>query len=237
MRAESYDRIANEYYDPRHITSRNFDEASENAFADRRFQTSSHGLVLEVGAGRGCARKYCGTDPSRLVQTDISEEMLALTPREDFLIALRCDALDMPFVPESFSTVLAFLYDPFNLAPFYFEVSRVLKTGGVFVGTLPHHTWGATLRKTIGYHLNKTKFRLFLSHSGEYIELDSFLMDDMEITQALTDAGMAVIEMADLKLPESVGTISPHIKIPAKALGVTPYDLPIVKLIVARKTS
>jgi len=235
MQTESYNRIANEYYEPRHITSRNFDAATESACANRDFPIPKNGLVLEVGAGKGSAKKYCKVENSRIVQTDLAEDMLALSPREDFLLALRCDALDMPFISSSFSTVLAFLYDPFNLPPFYFEISRVLKPGGIFVGTLPHFKWGLTLRKKIGYPLHKTKFKLFQSVDEEYIELDSFLMDDQEITQTLSDAGLATLELIDLMLPESVKNISPHIVIPADVLEITPYELPIVKLIIARK--
>jgi SAM-dependent methyltransferase len=237
MRTESYNRIAGEYYDTVHITSRNFDVATEYACAHRTFPIPKEGLILEVGAGRGCANKYCRIDPSRIIQTDFAEEMLALYPREQFLLALECDALDMPFTSSSFSAVCAFLYDPFNLTPFYFEISRVLKPGGVFIGTLPNQIWGSTLRKQLGVQISKTRFRVFHSQVEEYIDLDSFLMSDEEIARTLEDAGLSLIELADATVPDSVPNVSPHITIPADLLGVDPKSLPILKLIVARKPS
>src|SRR5712671_1672566 len=76
-----YDIIANEYYDARHITSRNFDAATRAYLHERSFLLPSDGFALDLGAGKGRLYEYCGVPAARIIQTDISERMLKLRER------------------------------------------------------------------------------------------------------------------------------------------------------------
>lgn len=232
MRSSNYEPIANEYYDSRHITCRNFDAAAL-AFC-RQFDCgmSPSGLILELGAGKGRTSEYCRVDGSRVIQIDVSETMLLMNPREDCFQRLRCDAVSLPLMSSTVSAVTAFLYDPYNKAESYLEIHRVLEDGGIFVGTLPHHTWGMTLRKALGYDKNRTKF---LTEGGYLVEFDSFLMSNAEIEQVISLAGLTLLRMQDLYLPPDIQQVSEHILIPASALDLTAYALPIVKFVMARK--
>lgn len=233
MNISTYELIANEYYDTRHITSRNFDEATLAFCNNSNIQVPSRGLVLELGCGKGCTKKYCNVASSRIVQTDISKAMLSITPREDCLLRLRCNALQLPFLHPQFCAVTAFLYDPYNTLELYTQIYNVLLDGGVFIGTLPHFKWGKTLRDLLGHRENKSQF---LTKENKIIEFDSFLMDDSDIESALKKSGLTLVQMNDLYLPRRVEKVSEHVSIPANAVSVSVYDLPIVKFIMARKS-
>ncbi len=233
MKSSSYDSIANEYYDKRHITSRNFDEATSAFCSNYNFRIPSSGLILEIGCGRGTTSKYCGISYTRIVQTDISARMLMLTPREKCLLKFKSNALKLPFLNSEFSGVTAFLYDPYNKTVLYKEIQRALKPGGVFMGTLPHIKWGMSIRNILGYDINKSRF---VTKDGSIIELDSFLMDDNEIENSMEKAGLTVTEMHDLYLPGNTIKVSKDISIPASSLGLSVYSLPIIKLVIAKKS-
>lgn len=232
MDSSDYEPIANEYYDTRHITSRNFDDATTAFCREFDCPVPSKGLVLELGAGKGRTGEYCGVNSSRVIQIDISRTMLFRNPREDCFQRIRCDAIRLPIRSSTVSAVTAFLYDPYNKAELYVEIHRVLKDGGIFVGTLPRHTWGITLRKVLGCDQNRTRF---LRRDGYLVELDSFLMSDAEIDQVVGQAGLTLREMYDLCLPSCIQQVSEHISIPAASLGLSVYALPIVKFIIAKK--
>lgn len=232
MNNSSYEPIANEYYDSRHITSRNFDIATLDFCSRFDFCIPPNGFVLELGAGKGLTGKYCKVEDSRVIQIDVSKTMLLINPRQVCLQPIICDALRLPFVSSKISTVTAFLYDPYNRPELYEEVNRVLGDGGIFIGTLPNFKWGTTLRRILGYDRNKTKF---LTKNEYLVEVDSFLMSDVEIEQATKRVGLNLLQMYDLCLPSYVREVSEHILIPAHALGLSEYTLPIVKLIIAKK--
>jgi SAM-dependent methyltransferase len=229
--SSSYEAIADEYYHSRHITSRNFDDATLSFCRKRRLPLPSNGFTLDLGAGTGCAAKYSGVEPSRIIQADISETMLLTSPRESCLQRIRCDALSLPFSASAFSAVMAFLYDAYNKPELYHEVRRVLRQGGVFVGTLPHFLWGMTLRRLLGYRENTATF---LTESGYPLRRDSFLMTENQIEQELRRAGLTMLETHDLYLPRYVVRVSQEILVAASHLELSPYALPIVSLVLAR---
>jgi hypothetical protein len=70
-----YDILADEYYSPRHITSRNFDVATHAYLRSNPVAIPNYGLALDLGAGRGRLSEYCGVHSTRIVQTDLSVKM------------------------------------------------------------------------------------------------------------------------------------------------------------------
>jgi SAM-dependent methyltransferase len=232
--SNSYDGIAREYYEERHITSRNFDVATLDYLEKRGCFIPSSGFVLDLGCGRGKASLYCKVDPNRLIQADISENMLLLQHREPARIRIRCNALSLPFQNMKFAAVVAFLYDPYNKEMLYREIFRILDHRGVFIGTLPNYEWGRMLRIKRGYDLKKARF---VSRAGSMIDRDSILMSKEEIRNILSEKGFDQIEIESLKLPISQKKISPDIIDPAQELDISPYNLEIIELIIARKES
>jgi len=232
--APGYDRIACEYYRQRHVTSRNFDSATKAFLAAHPLPIPSHGSVLDLGCGRGQATRYCRIASDRIVQCDISKEMLVLQPREASRQQTQCDARQLPFADGEFSAVLAFLFDAFNTLAAYREIARVLAHDGLFAGTIPHYTWGSTLRRLRKCPQDKTRF---VTADGEVFETDSFLTDDERTQELLSEGGLTPVEMIDLCLPTTSRHLSPDILDVAKALNMRPHELPIVKLILARRLS
>ena len=232
MSTTSYDDIADEYYNGRHITTRNFEAATLAFFNKWERPIAKDGLVLDLGCGCGRANYYCGIANDRIVQCDISGKMLNITPREECKERIQGDAMALKFPPNTFVGVVAFFFDPFNRPNVYREISQTLLDGGIFIGTLPHHIWGRTLRKIRGYSVSKARL---LTKDGRIFEADSILMDDKEIEDCLTQAQLERVESHDLCLPRSEEKISEDILDPAEAIGVSPYEVPLVKLVVARK--
>jgi ubiquinone/menaquinone biosynthesis C-methylase UbiE len=233
VNATSYDDIAQEYYDSKHITSRNFDAATLAFFTKWKCPIPKDGLVLDLGCGCGKINYYCGIANDRIIQFDISEKMLNLNPRERCKEKIHGDAMALKFQSNTFAGVVAFLFDPFNKPKVYREISRILLNRGIFIGTLPHHIWGKKLRKIRGYSIDRARL---VKKDGKIFESDSFLMDDEKIENCLIKAQLNQIESHDLCLPKSEKKISKDILDPAEASGVSPHKLPIVKLIIARKS-
>lgn len=225
-----YDRLSQEYYSPLHRTSRNFDEASRSALSSC-VQLPPDGLVLELGAGRGRVGEFLGVATRRIIQSDISNAMLSLTPREDALLRVICDARSTPFLPGSFSAIASFLYDPFNTEELYREVARLLAPGGVFVGTLPAYTWGVALRDELGISRDVTRFRV---NDGGILVTQSFLSTDDQIISRCESAGLEA-QVRAATLPPGTEPLSPDIQRPADALKIDPYTLPVVQVILAGK--
>lgn len=232
MNFGSYESIASEYYELRHITSRNFDAAASDYFRRADCDIPRAGSVLDLGAGRGTAARYCGVPTSRIIQVDIALPMLRLEPREGSAARIQADALVLPFKAQSFCAVTAFLFDPFNYPSLYREVSRVLRLGGRFVGTLPHPVWGFTLRNLRGHGVYRSRF---FNRAGEIVERRSILMTQNDIAELLANAAFRDVRIDTIYLPADNGSVSPDIVDPAHRLGVTPYELQILFVIWATK--
>jgi hypothetical protein len=163
--------------------------------------------------------------------------MLSLQPREQCLGRVQGDAIALPFGSGFAAAIFAFLFDPYNLTAFYAELGRLLGPEGVFVGTLHHITWGRVLRGALKLPIGVTRFICYESPQKNSVELKSLLVDDDELSARLRLAGLTPLLLEDLYLPADITNISPHILIPARELGVSPHRLPILRLIVARRTN
>jgi SAM-dependent methyltransferase len=227
-----YDILADEYYSPRHVTSRNFDMATHAYLQNHPVPTPEKGLALDLGAGKGRLREYCGVQPMRIVQTDLSARMLTLPARELALGRVQAGALALPFKASSFSIVAAFLFDPFNEEGLFEEIARVLSSGGVFIGTVPHNEWGLTLRSGTGRPMDEA---VFVLDDGATIVQPSALSRPDQLADRLTSVGLTIVKNEALKLPRDVTNISPDIERPARITGQSVYSIPIVQLVVARR--
>ena len=228
----AYDRIAYEYYDDVHKTSRNFDEATKAALKVAELVVPD-GLVLEPGSGRGRCGEFLGLEPSRLVHLDNSTRMLALTPREDSLLRILHDAEHLPFSDADFSCVAAFLCDPFLGLNFLAEARRVLRPGGILLGTTPSDQWGLALRKSLGIDPMMTRFVL---RTGETIRVPSALFSVDELREMLSVAGFdpSGIAISAHPLPEGIEPVSPDIESSATSMGASVYALDIINLFIAQ---
>jgi SAM-dependent methyltransferase len=227
-----YDQIAPEYYDARHITSRNFDRATKNALADLPFSVPD-GLVLELGAGRGRSTEFLNIPSSRIVQLDNSEGMLHLGSREQALLQLHADACKIPLVSSQFKAVTGFLVDPFLGLDCLAEAYRMLMGGGELLLTTPTKTWGEPLRKRLKINIMTTRFKLV--DRDEIVILPSLLYPAEQIGEMLKVVGFHTICITDAYLPPDEETISPDITSVCSELNKNIFDLPIIHIIRARR--
>lgn len=227
-----YDIIADEYYESRHVTSRNFDAATRAYLREQPAEFPTRGMALDLGAGKGRLGEYCGIAPKRIVQVDVSLRMLTLPERESALGCVRADALALPFKAGVFTTIAAFLFDPFNQSALFAQVARVMVSGGMFIGTIPHYEWGRALRAGTGNSADKAVFTL---KNNERVARPSVLSRPELLAHHLSAAGLEIVTNEALTLPRDVERISPDIEAPARMMGLSVYDIPIVQLVIAKR--
>ena len=190
----SYDRIGREYYDGAHATCRSFESATQSFLRDNQLilhDINTSGMLLDVGSGKGMASHYLGPITGNLIQLDASSTMLSQAEGAK----VRGDALTLPFGDESFDTISAFLYDPFNVEKFRQEIARVLKPGGVFIGTLPSFQWASTFRYSQDFRNTEiTNNTFFTLQDGARVEEPSFVQRDVDIEYALWQVGFDRVE-------------------------------------------
>jgi hypothetical protein len=158
--------------------------------------------------------------------------MLTLSPRVDGMGRVALDAEVLPFGSGTFAAVTAFLFDPFARSVFFAESFRVLQTGGVFFGTLPHHRWGTTLRRLRNAREDAATF---ITNDGRSVQKPSYLFHEIDLQRILNTEGFESIQLHSLRLPTTEPRVSPDVVDPAAALGLSPYELPIIQLIMAKK--
>lgn len=229
-----YDKIAEEYYDEIHITSRNFDEISKHKLRDYKIKIPKEGLVLEIGAGKGRSNEFLDIENNRIIQIDNSIKMLSINPREESLIRIHADASKLPFLDSTFSVITSFLCDPFFGLEFLSEVYRVLKVNGIFIFTLPSFTWGKSLREEIGISINETRFK---NKKNDFVIVPSILVRNEQILEMLKYVGFNIsnIEINNLKLPIEIKSISEDIIKSAKRQNINPFEIGIISLIYVNK--
>lgn len=229
----SYDKIASEYYDARHITSRNFDNATRAALNAHPFDVPD-GLILELGAGRGRSAEFLRVDPSRVVQLDNSEVMLLLKEREPALLRVYADACCIPLASQQFGAVTGFLADPFIGLQSLCEANRMLVQGGRLLLTVPTAQWGFTLRQHLGIDEMTTRFKMV--DREEHVILPSLLHTPDHIREILVLAGFKDIEIHDQCVPDNEDPVSPDIIVVLRILHTDRSHLPVIHLIRARRS-
>lgn len=227
-----YDTIAQEYYDARHKTSRNFDQLTKIAMLTRSV-VLPNGLVLDVGAGCGRTREYLGVVPERTIQLDNSKVMLSLDDRQPCLLKLQADARAIPISSSQVSVVTAFLADPFMGLQFLAEAFRVLKDGGLIVFTVPTKEWGVPLRQKLKISEETTRFRKI--GTEDIVVLPSVLHAASELRAMLAHIGFSNIDIQDHCIPELQTELSDDIVQVCKQEHVDVHKLPIIRSVIARR--
>ncbi len=232
MPRSGYDQIANEYYDARHVTSRNFDNATRCALETAPFPVRP-GCLLEIGAGRGRVGEFLGVDSSRVVQLDNSEAMFELPGREECSLKVLADACHVPLVSRQCSTVVGFLIDPFIGLECLAEAHRMLVPDGGILLTLPTQRWGTTLRASLGLDVMTTRFKLVGTESA--IVLPSILHAPAQLRQMMEIVGFRDIEILDHAVAKDDKSVSPDISSVCTELKVDVSELPIIHTVRATR--
>lgn len=232
MPRSGYDQIANEYYDPRHITSRNFDNATKCALDEVPFPINA-GRILEIGAGRGRVVEFFGVNPSNVVQLDNCAAMFKLPGREKCSLMVLADACHIPLVSQQFSIVVGFLIDPFIGLKCLAEAYRMLKPDGKFLFTVPTQRWGNSLRSSLNLDVMTTRFKFI--GTEQTIVLPSNLHSPVQLHQMLQIVGFRDIQILDHMLGKDEQSISPDILSVSNELEVNVTELPIIHTVRAMR--
>ena len=175
-----YDHLADEYYDARHQTCRNFDHATIASIAVGQPNMPGAGLILEVGCGRGRCGEFLGLPSDRVVHLDSSQRMLELPGRENCVLKVCSSATAVPLASSQFAAVVGFLVDPFMGLLFLSEAYRLLVPGGVLFLTTPSEQWGIALR---GPSDSERSVARFIDRDNRAINVPSVLFSPERLNQ------------------------------------------------------
>ena len=232
MSYTSYNAIADEYYDERHVTSRNFDSTTKVALSEEKLSISN-GLTLELGAGRGRATEYLGIDKSKIVQLDSSSAMFEIPNREECSLKILSNACKIPLVSHQFSLVVGFLVDPFIGLECLSEAYRMLKANGQLLFSVPTKICGDALRSKRNIQAMSTRFKMI--ETEEIVEAPSILQSPERIIEMLNLSGFQNISITGHCLPKKVKNISPDIEAAAYELNIPINELEIINIIKAER--
>lgn len=227
-----YADIATEYYDSeRHPTCASLRELS-STFLARYFPVYS-GIeenVIEVGAGKSLlapAWIAIGGEASKLTLIDKSPAMLAYSENWRSVGARLefGDALSLPFESSTVDILFASLGDPYNVAAFWHEVSRVLRAGGTALFTTPAHEWANCFRDP-----NHKDTAEFIRRDGSILLMPSFIPSEESQTKMLLNAGLVI----EKSVPFYVKDLTSE---PAPKLLCTREVIPVLRGYVIRRAN
>ena len=230
MAYHAYTLVGPEYYEPFHITSRNFDTAIDSYLASQPLEVHDGSRYLEVGCGRSRLSHY-SRPRSQCFVLDLCEAMIRHSVEVGLNHAkpLLASAFSLPFREGAFDSVFAFLADPYLHRGYFRELRRVLKTGGKVLHIVPSYEWGVALR---AHRQAPVHFSHFFRGNREAFG-PSFLHQKRNLLNSLEGAGITDVHFSDLYVPEwlPLNEISPDIQVPADSLSISPYDLAILTVV------
>lgn len=229
-----WDKIAAEYYEEMHETSRNFDRIIQQNLPKIIPELHSKGLYLDLGGGRGRIQKlfsYCEAD---VIVGDISVAMMKTDPNTFGLISyVQMDAFEIPFRRNTFDGVFSLLGDPYALPKAFKEVLRISKASGFFFLALPSRVWAESLRSVLGVEINQT---IFKTRDSRFIETQSFVYDPDELKKVLQAVGFKQVHTGNWRpmksipkaqLSRDVLTAAKNIKVPCEKMPLITYAFAI----------
>lgn len=228
----SYSPIALDYYSQTHHTTRNFDAATAGYFHNERHMMPRRiTTVVDLGAGRGSSFLVELPADAITVEIDASIQMLQLNRASADSRRVCGDALEIPLMAGCAEVVTSFLFDPFNTPTFAGEVRRLLRSDGLFIGSVPSAIWAHTFRRLIGLACDEAIFRL---PSRQDIVVRSLVCPPEELLSRFLHAGFRHVVVNHATLRQTQSLSSRQVKLVAAHLGIDDRDLPIVDIVVAR---
>ena len=232
MARHAYSLIGPEYYDDRHVTCRNFDQTIDAYLRNHPLELKAGCRYLEVGCGRSRLARFGRADVQTLV-LDVAQAMLAHTFRQGRKTSfpLLGSAFALPFRNSAFTGSVAFLADPYLCGAYFAELHRTLEPRGRILQVVPAYEWGVPLR---AHRQSPIHLAHFFRGDREAF-CPSFLLPKSDLVHFIAGAGFYDIRFTDLCLPRTVQyhRISSDIVEPAKSVGVSAYDLPILTVVEA----
>ena len=200
----TYDRLAVEYDDERHRTTRELERLSARSVAAARLPRALVGpspLVVELGSGTGALTGELAAQlrGCRLLISDPSARMLAQAMRRLDDSGTRGAAI--PIVATAAETIsrlgtapaaiVAGLADPFLSAPLLRAAVKAGCRETAILVTLPGATWArAERRDRLGIPVDRTRFR---TSGDEVLYSRSLALDPPELAGLFADCGIKVL--------------------------------------------
>jgi hypothetical protein len=212
-----YDAVAEDYYDATlHPTCANFRELGIRGALDlltsgELISFIERAEILETGSGRSSvmeiAEKF-NFAPDNLTIQDASRDMLSHSKRwqnrlRDMLVY---DARHSPFPDATFDGIFSFLADPYNDDRLWRELSRIIKSGGFWITTLPSHNWAKNFRDVVS--LNESQF---VTRDGVKVDLPSYTYSPSELIKGLERFGFEIANYRAYSTSEIEGYVSPKL--------------------------
>jgi SAM-dependent methyltransferase len=190
--------------------------------------------LVDLGSGRGMVSAYLGKDLSckQWLQIDESGEML-VAPGGDTGVTgrIKGDALATPLRSGIADLVTAFLFDPYNERDLPREIRRILRPGGLFLGTLPAAEWALTYRRLRGLPLDTATFH---SQNGSSITVPSRVSEKGDLERRFRQAGFSTLQIGTACIPAYTSHISKHMSVVAQEKAIPVHMVPLITVIMAR---
>lgn len=233
---QQWDRIAEDYYSPSHVTTRNFDVIIDAYLSRFLCRINLEGYVLEVGGGSGRLHKLVTVAPDKHVVGDISIPMMKALPEANrFTTYVQMSAYHCPFRDCELDAVISILGDSFSREEAFAEFHRILKRGGAFLLASPSAVWGRTLRPIIGIGADET---VMPTRTHGPLRMPSFVYTEDELKRILFKVGFRAVQSESF---DAAGIItddvdfSPHVVIVSHALKLPPTRVPLITVALAFK--
>ncbi len=213
LATHSYSGLAAEYYDAlRHPTCANLREASCRLLKKWLcLMAPVMQQTCEVGVGKSvlCDELVGQNVIGELTLLDESIEMLRHSfPYVGSTVQLVvADAKNLPFARAGLGSVVASLGDAYNEPPFWSEVARVLRPGGVALYTTPSYEWAECFR-TAGDRYEA----VFDTSDGATVRVPSVIYPIEVQTALISGAGLRVSDVSSLPVGGLTGPISQKLK-------------------------
>jgi SAM-dependent methyltransferase len=222
----SYEDVAAEYYDSeRHPTCANFREASRLLL--RAWLVGKRNTRLcEIGAGKSVVAEIfsdLGYTLEHVTLVDESPSMLSYSKpwiRDGAKLELGSSS-HLPFAASEIDLIVSCLGDPYNGAPFWQEVQRVLRNGGECMLTTPSYDWATNFRRKTHSDLGSALFELA---DGTQLLLPSVILSPTDQTALVESCGLQVRKIQHVSVESLSGqSISPKLLVGSQLKVVTGY--------------
>lgn len=226
----TWDKIANDYYNDEHKTCRIFDAIIDYNLPYFFKKLPNNGVILDLGGGKGRIYNLLKSLNYRYITIDISYNMM----QNGGIISqnierLQSTVLHLPFKEQEIDIIFSLLGDSYILPSTFELVYKALRKKGVFIFALPTKIWALTLRSILGISENKT---IFHNSDSEPIIVPSYVYSCDQIENYLRTFKFNEIEINQFTVKDiiNIREISKHILLPSEYLKTPPEDLPIITI-------
>jgi ubiquinone/menaquinone biosynthesis C-methylase UbiE len=204
-----YDKFAKEYHNKRLVVK----DSLWNRFIEVPAMTklvkpvAKNKKVLDLGCGSGIFTKTLKSWNANVKGCDLSKNLIEIAKKENPELSFTvCNAEKTPFKKDEFDVVVSGLMLHYlkDLKPVFKEVSRIIKTNGIFIFSMNHPTTECSERRLIDNEKISILKPYFNNDSFEWTMLDGMKLTNYHhtfenIINTLNDCGFVIERLIEMQ--------------------------------------